>query len=118
MIILAAAVAACVSADGISSFPTAKHGPVGYHGPLAKPIVLKDGHIADTHEVAAARHAHYAAVEKAGGYGSGGDDYYGYGGGYEYASGHGVYSYGPGTGDLYKGEHGYAGLYSEHGYQH
>lgn len=110
----------CVTAGGISSYPTAKHGPVGYHGPLAKPVVLKDGHVADTHEVAAARQAQHIALAKAfeisGGYGGGND--YGYGGdsgiGFGYGGGHGVYSYGPGTGDIYKGEYGYAGLHSKH----
>ena len=119
---------ACVCA-GISHYPTAEHGPIGYHGPLAKPVVLKDGHIADTHEVAAARSAHLAAVAKApqghdgghdGGYG-GHDGGFGggYGGGYGGDDGHGHLSYGPGTHDVYKGEHGYAGLESvHHGQEH
>lgn len=34
----------------------------GYHGPLAIPVVLPSGHIADTHEVAAAKTAHLNAV--------------------------------------------------------
>lgn len=108
---------------GISSFPVSRHGPVGYHGPLAKPVVQKDGHLADTLEVAAARGEHLIALSKAhstagSGYGSGDD--YGSGSsdhgsiadpGYEGAL-HGIYSYGPATGDIYKGEYGYAGLQS------
>lgn len=109
-VVLLAAIA-CVSARGISSYPTAKHGPVGYYGRLAKPVVLKDGHIADTHEVAAARQAQHIALAKAahistGGYGG----VSGVGSGYE--GGHGVCSYDPRTGDIYKGERGYAGLHS------
>lgn len=84
--------------DGPSSYPTEHHGPVGYHGPIAKPVVLKDGFLADTHEVAAARSAHLAAVAKSShggaGYGDGG-----YTGGHSdggYADGghgHGGYAY-------------------------
>lgn len=113
---------------GISSFPVSKHGPVGYHGPLAKPVVQKDGHLADTIEVAAARGEHLIAVAKAhstAGYGS--DDDYGsadhgslYDPSYEGAL-HGIYSHGPSTGDIYKGDYGYAGLQSfstDHSYGH
>ena len=114
---------------GISSFPVSKHGPIGYHGPLAKPVVQKDGHLADTLEVAATRGEHLIAVAKAhsaAAAGYGGDDYgsgsSGHGSisdpGYEGAL-HGIYSYGPATGDIYKGEYGYAGLQSfstDHGY--
>lgn len=114
---------------GVSSFPVPKHGPVGYHGPLAKPVVQKDGHLADTIEVAAARGEHLIALAKAhstSGYGSG--DEYGssdghgslYDPAYEGAL-HGIYSHGPSTGDIYKGEYGYAGLQSfsaDHSYGH
>lgn len=41
------------------------HGDLRYHGPTAIPHVLHDGHIADTHEVAAAKAEHFAAVAKA-----------------------------------------------------
>lgn len=113
---------------GISSFPVSKHGPIGYHGPLAKPVVQKDGHLADTIEVASARGEHLIAVAKAhstGGYGSAED--YGssdhgslYDPSYEGAL-HGIYSHGQLTGDIYKGEYGYAGLQSfstDHSYGH
>ncbi|KAG8328278.1 hypothetical protein J6590_000937 [Homalodisca vitripennis] len=55
-----------------------------YYGPIAKPVVLRDGTIAYTPEVAAARAAHLAVLEKAKAlwYGSGAS---GYGAG----SGHG-----------------------------
>lgn len=113
---------------GISSYPVSNHGPVGYHGPLAKPLVQKDGHLADTLEVAAARGEHLIAVAKAhstAGYGSG-DDYGSSGHGSIYDPGyegalHGIYSHGPATGDIYKGEYGYAGLQSfstDHEYGH
>lgn len=36
-----------------------------YYGPTAIPVVLPDGHIADTAEVAAARAAHLSALQKA-----------------------------------------------------
>lgn len=106
-------------ASGVSSFPTPKHGPVGYHGPLAKPVVQKDGHLADTVEVAAARGQHLIAALKAqsaAGYGAASYDdgsssgkYYD--GGYEGAL-HGAYSAGQGTADVYNGQYGYAGLQS------
>lgn len=104
--------------SGVSSFPTPKHGPVGYHGPLARPVVQKDGHLADTVEVAAARGEHLIAALKAqsaGGYGGasyddGSSGKY-YDGGYEGAL-HGAYSGGEGTADLYNGQYGYAGLQS------
>lgn len=113
-------------ASGVSSYPTSKHGPVGYHGPLAKPVVQKDGHLADTVEVAAARGQHLIAALKAksaGGYGGasyddGSSGKY-YDGGYEGAL-HGAYSAGQGTADVYNGQYGYAGLQSfsadGHGY--
>lgn len=113
---------------GISSFPVSKHGPIGYHGPLAKPVVQKDGHLADTIEVAAARGEHLIAVAKAhstGGYGSaeeyGSSDHGSlYDPSYEGAL-HGIYSHGQSTADIYKGEYGYAGLQSfstDHSYGH
>lgn len=113
---------------GISSFPVSKHGPIGYHGPLAKTVVQKDGHLADTIEVAAARGEHLIAVAKAhstGGYGSAEDDGSSdhgslYDPSYEGAL-HGIYSHGPSTADIYKGEYGYAGLQSfstDHSYDH
>lgn len=40
-------------------------GHTGYNGPQAVPVVLSNGHIADTQEVAAARNAHYAALSNA-----------------------------------------------------
>lgn len=39
--------------------------PFRYHGPIAHPVVLPDGTIADTPEVAAAKAAHLIALEKA-----------------------------------------------------
>lgn len=43
-----------------------------YRGPLASPVVLPSGYLADTPEVAAARSAHLAAVAtRAGAYGAG-----------------------------------------------
>lgn len=110
---------ATLSHGGASSFTAAQHGPVGYQGPLANPVVQGNGHIADTVEVAAARGAHLVAVAKeraltgfggsnGAGYGSGG-----YGGGIGGAyGGAGAYSYGPGTADVYQGQYGYAGLTS------
>lgn len=38
---------------------------IRYHGPIAIPVVLPDGTIADTPEVAAAKASHLAALEKA-----------------------------------------------------
>lgn len=67
-------------------------GNLRYHGPTAIPHVLKDGHIADTHEVAAAKAAHYIAIATAkahSGYGYG--DSYNYGGDYGYG---GSYNHG------------------------
>ncbi|XP_054285889.1 cation channel sperm-associated protein 1-like [Macrosteles quadrilineatus] len=57
------------------------HGDIRYHGPTAKPVVLHNGYLADTHEVAAAKNAHLAALAKESHYG--GD--YGYGHGQEYS---------------------------------
>ncbi|KAG8266002.1 hypothetical protein J6590_081362 [Homalodisca vitripennis] len=45
------------------------HHVASYHGPLAKPVVLKSGYLADTHEVAAAKHHHLEALHKASFYG-------------------------------------------------
>jgi hypothetical protein len=61
------------------------HGDLRYHGPIAIPHVLHDGHIADTHEVAAAKAEHFAAVAKAKAHGGYGDHYSG-----RYASGYGA----------------------------
>ena len=36
-----------------------------YHGPLAASVVLKSGYIADTHDVTAAKGAHYVALSLA-----------------------------------------------------
>lgn len=104
--------------SGVSSFPTSNHGPVGYHGPIAKPVVQKDGHLADTVEVAAARGEHLIAALKAqsasgyvgASYDDGSSGKY-YDGGYEGAL-HGAYSGGEGTADVYNGQYGYAGLNS------
>lgn len=115
---LLAVLARLALASGVSSFPTSKHGPVGYHGPLAMPVVQKDGHLADTVEVAAARGQQLIAALKAqsaSGYGAasyddGSSGKY-YDGGYEGAL-HGAYSGGQGTADVYNGQYGYAGLQS------
>lgn len=40
-------------------------GPVGYNGPKAVPVILPDGHIADTPAVSAAKNAHYSALAQA-----------------------------------------------------
>ncbi|XP_054275350.1 cuticle protein 5-like [Macrosteles quadrilineatus] len=61
------------------------HGDIRYHGPTAIPHVLHDGHIADTHEVAAAKAEHFAAVAKAKAHGGYGDHYSG-----RYASDYGA----------------------------
>ncbi|XP_046671092.1 cuticle protein 5-like [Homalodisca vitripennis] len=63
------------------------HGDFRYHGPIAIPHVLHDGHIADTHEVAAAKAEHFAAVAKAKAHSGYGHDYSG-----RYAGGYGEYS--------------------------
>lgn len=84
-----------------------------YHGPQAIPVVLPDGHIADTHEVAAAKGAHLAAVAKAQAHGHGyGGDYDGYSGGYG-ANGYaaGVNGYAAGAHGYAAGAHGYAAPY-------
>lgn len=105
-------------ASGVSPFPTSKHGPVGYHGPLAQLVVQKDGHLADTVEVAAARGQHLIAALKAqsaSGYGGASYDESSsgkyYDGGYEGAL-QGAYSGGQGSSDVYNGQYGYAGLQS------
>ncbi|XP_054275337.1 cuticle protein 5-like [Macrosteles quadrilineatus] len=61
------------------------HGDIRYHGPTAIPHVLHDGHIADTHEVAAAKAEHLSAVAKAKAHGGYGDHYSG-----RYASNYGA----------------------------
>lgn len=116
---------ATLTHGGSSQFGAAQLGPVGYQGPLANPVVQADGHLADTVEVAAARGAHLVAVAKeriisaqAGGNyddgsasaGHGGAAGAGFGG-----AGAGAFSYGPGTGDVYRGQNGYAGLNSAAG---
>ncbi|KAG8303346.1 hypothetical protein J6590_013618 [Homalodisca vitripennis] len=63
------------------------HGDFRYHGPIAIPHVLHDGHIADTHEVAAAKAKHFAALAKAKAHSGYGHDYSG-----RYAGGYGGYS--------------------------
>ena len=40
-------------------------GGSAYHGPLAAPVVLKSGYLADTHDVTAAKGAHYVALSLA-----------------------------------------------------
>ncbi|XP_046685238.1 cuticle protein 5-like [Homalodisca vitripennis] len=45
------------------------HRVAPFQGPLAKPVVLKSGYLADTHEVAAAKHHHLEALHKASKYG-------------------------------------------------
>lgn len=77
-----------------------------YYGPLAKPVVLHDGHIADTHEVASAKAEHYAAVTKTrahGGYHHGGDYSGQYSPGYDHRSGNSEAYHGYGTYDSYHG---------------
>lgn len=57
------------------------HGDLRYHGPTAIPHVLHDGHIADTHEVAAAKAEHFAAVSRANDHSDGyAEEYRGYSG--------------------------------------
>lgn len=46
--------------DYSDDHPGSSHG--AYHGPTAKPVVLPSGHLADTHEVAAAKGAHFGAL--------------------------------------------------------
>ncbi|XP_054259081.1 uncharacterized protein LOC128983704 [Macrosteles quadrilineatus] len=53
------------------------HGDIRYHRPIAIPHVLHDGHIADTHEVAAAKAEHFATVAKAKAHRGYGDNYSG-----------------------------------------
>lgn len=62
----------------------------GYHGPQAIPHVLPSGHLADTHEVAAAKAEHFSAVAKAASHG-------GYAGGYGHEN---------------AGAYGHAGVYA------
>lgn len=57
------------------------YGYSGSHHGYGIPVVLPNGHIADTHEVAAAKSAHLLAVAKARA-----DKYAGYGAGYGYDS--------------------------------
>lgn len=70
-----------------------------YSGPLAAPVVLSNGYLADTNEVAAAKTAHFSALQTAkasSGYGSG------YGS--DYGTGYGaVASYGSGSGATFGG---------------
>ncbi|KAG8303345.1 hypothetical protein J6590_013617 [Homalodisca vitripennis] len=64
------------------------YGDFRYHGPIAIPHVLHDGHIADTHEVAAAKAEHFVAVAKAKAHAGYGQDFSGrYAGGYDGHSG-------------------------------
>lgn len=83
--------------------PSGQYG--GYHGLQAVPHVLPSGHLADTHEVAAAKAEHFSAVAKAashGGYAGG----YGHGGalgGYAGSYGHGGAAY---SGAADHGAHG------------
>lgn len=89
-LVLSGVVAVCVAAPG------GLYHEGGYHGPHAIPHVLPDGHLADTHEVAAAKAEHFSAVAKAAahsGHGHGG--YGGYGGaGAAYSDGYaGAYSH-------------------------
>lgn len=62
---------------------------IPYHGPIAIPVVLPSGHLADTPEVAVAKSHHLAAVAqaKADKYYSGHSEY-GYGGAYGYSGSH------------------------------
>ncbi|KAG8328282.1 hypothetical protein J6590_000941 [Homalodisca vitripennis] len=84
------------------------HGDFRYHGPIAIPHVLHDGHIADTHEVAAAKAEHFAAVAKAQAHAGHGDhgDYHGDDG--RYAGGYDSHS---GFSGAYHGGSGYVGAY-------
>lgn len=68
------------------------YGGGAYQGPLAAPVVLSSGYLADTRDVAAAKNAHYSALLNAkaiSGYGSGLNSGYGSG-----ASYHGGAAYG------------------------
>ncbi|KAG8328165.1 hypothetical protein J6590_000821 [Homalodisca vitripennis] len=56
---------------------SSSHGDLRYHGPTAIPHVLHNGHIADTHEVAAAKAEHFTAVSKAKAHAGYGKDYTG-----------------------------------------
>lgn len=60
------------------------YGHGGYHGPLALPVVLPSGYLADTPEVAAAKGAHFSAVAHA----ASAAHYSGYGHGYGYGYGY------------------------------
>ncbi|XP_046671068.1 cuticle protein 5-like [Homalodisca vitripennis] len=66
--------------DSHSGFSGAYHGGSGYvgayHGPLAKPVVLPSGYLADTHDVAAARGHHYQALAQAHHHSSGDEHYH------------------------------------------
>lgn len=92
----------------------ASYGGGAYNGPLAAPVVLANGYLADTREVASAKNAHYSALlsaKSSSGYGSGLDSGYGggFGGGFasvaKSASGG---SYGGGAG--YGSGSGYGGV--------
>lgn len=64
----------------------AVYGGNAYNGPLAAPVVLSNGYLADTREVADAKNAHFSALQTAkasSGFGSG------YGSGYGAAEAHG-----------------------------
>lgn len=64
----------------------AVYGGNAYNGPLAAPVVLSNGYLADTREVADAKNAHFSALQTAkasSGFGSG------YGSGYGAAAVHG-----------------------------
>ncbi|XP_046671090.1 glycine-rich cell wall structural protein-like [Homalodisca vitripennis] len=86
-----------------------------YHGPIAIPHVLHNGYLADTHEVAAAKSAHLAALAtQSHGHGYGGG--YGYGGAYGYGGGYGYEgSNGYGGGHGYNQDEVYSGSYGGHG---
>lgn len=88
----------------------ASYGGGAYHGPLAAPVVLSSGHLADTNEVAAAKSAHYSALSSAkasSGYGAGYGSGYGgsasYGSGSNYKSGSGYGSGASYGGGAYQG---------------
>lgn len=53
------------AAAGHDSGAGATFGGSAYHGPLAAPVVLSSGHIADTEAVAAAKGAHFTALSQA-----------------------------------------------------
>lgn len=66
------------SAQDLSAHGAAVFGGNAYNGPLAAPVVLSSGYLADTRDVAAAKNAHFSALQSAktnsriaSGYGSG-----------------------------------------------